>query len=291
MRSTRDICRKLAEQRGISMPLALLLFLICALLTSVVIAAGTAAVGRSSNLSAGDQRYYSVVSAAELVQSTFDETRVNISCTQVKQFTRQTSYTESGVTRGSSTDTVEQTTLFVNGTQIATASGDGTLPISLNGLTLPERSAVCLLLGSAGGTASASELWSRMATGLAGGSGVELGEFDLTHTISSAPAGIDKTALQNALEVKITEWTLEDGGLQLQFDSAHASEQDDFSSLTLLCGSDFVTSESTEENRATPVDVPADSGYLRTETTTVTTTRNADVSWTSTSLQKTGGSA
>ncbi len=45
---------------------ALLLFLVCAAVASVVLASATAAAGRVSGLAKSDQRYYSVASAAQL---------------------------------------------------------------------------------------------------------------------------------------------------------------------------------------------------------------------------------
>lgn len=62
------IHHKLRSRRGASLSIALLLFLVCLAVASVVLAAGTAASGRLSELREADQRYYSVTSAAELVR-------------------------------------------------------------------------------------------------------------------------------------------------------------------------------------------------------------------------------
>lgn len=63
---------KLKSNIGASISFALLLFLVCAVVGSVVLAAGTAASGRISELAEADQRYYSVTSAAELLKDTLD---------------------------------------------------------------------------------------------------------------------------------------------------------------------------------------------------------------------------
>lgn len=63
------IGRKLRSRRGASITFALLLFLVCAMVSSVAIVAGTAAVGRVSNMAEADQRYYAVTSAVELLKS------------------------------------------------------------------------------------------------------------------------------------------------------------------------------------------------------------------------------
>lgn len=59
---------KLGSRRGASITYALLIFLVCAVVSSVVIVAGTAAAGRMANLAQFDQRYYAVTSAAELLK-------------------------------------------------------------------------------------------------------------------------------------------------------------------------------------------------------------------------------
>jgi len=58
---------KLRSDRGASITFALLLFLVCAVVSSVVIVAGTAAAGRMSHLTEMDQRYYAVTSATGLL--------------------------------------------------------------------------------------------------------------------------------------------------------------------------------------------------------------------------------
>ena len=63
----RTLKRKLNSQRGASLTFALLLFLVCAVVGSAVLVAGTAAAGRMSKIAEMDQRYYSVNSAARLL--------------------------------------------------------------------------------------------------------------------------------------------------------------------------------------------------------------------------------
>ena len=48
--------KKVASRRGASITFALLLFLVCAVVSSVVIVAGTAAAGRISRMAEMDQR-------------------------------------------------------------------------------------------------------------------------------------------------------------------------------------------------------------------------------------------
>ena len=66
------IRQKITSQSGASITYALLLFLVCAVVSSVVLAAGTAASGRISQSVSTDQRYYSVTSAARVLINELD---------------------------------------------------------------------------------------------------------------------------------------------------------------------------------------------------------------------------
>ena len=78
----RDIMKKikmkLRSQSGASITFALLLFLVCAVLSSVIIVASTASAGRMSGIAEMDQRYYSVSSASELLKDLLNEKMVAI---------------------------------------------------------------------------------------------------------------------------------------------------------------------------------------------------------------------
>lgn len=69
---------KLTSQSGASITYALLLFLVCAVVSSVVLAAGTAASGRISKSAESDQRYFSVTSAAKLFKEMIDGKSVKV---------------------------------------------------------------------------------------------------------------------------------------------------------------------------------------------------------------------
>lgn len=61
------IRKKLQSRRGASLTFALLLFLVCAVVGSLVLVAGTAAAGRLKGLGESEQRFQAVNSAAEMV--------------------------------------------------------------------------------------------------------------------------------------------------------------------------------------------------------------------------------
>ena len=64
---------KLKDNTGASITYALLLFLVCAVVGSVVLAAGTAAAGRMSQAVENDQRYYAVTSAVRVLREQLDK--------------------------------------------------------------------------------------------------------------------------------------------------------------------------------------------------------------------------
>ena len=70
--------RKLKNQTGASITFALLLFLVCAVLSSVIIVAATAASGRMAGIAEADQRYYNVTSACRLLEELIDGKSVSV---------------------------------------------------------------------------------------------------------------------------------------------------------------------------------------------------------------------
>ncbi len=65
--------KKLNNERGASITWALLIFLVCTVVGSAVLVAGTAAAGRMSKLAENDQRYYAVTSTAGLLRDVLKE--------------------------------------------------------------------------------------------------------------------------------------------------------------------------------------------------------------------------
>ena len=85
------IKKKLRSQRGASLTFALLIFLVCAVLSSVIIVAATTAVGRMSRLAERDQKYYAVTSAAELMKDLLKEPVSIVKRTETTTVTETTS--------------------------------------------------------------------------------------------------------------------------------------------------------------------------------------------------------
>ena len=74
----KAIRKKLSSNSGASITFALLLFLVCAVIGSVILTAGTAAAGRLSKMTEMDQRYYSVTSAAALLRDMIDNQSISV---------------------------------------------------------------------------------------------------------------------------------------------------------------------------------------------------------------------
>ena len=84
--------RKLRSPRGASITYALLIFLVCTVVGSVVLAAGAAAAGRLSKVAEMDQRYYSVTSAADLLAKKLNGKTVTITRTREETSATTVSY-------------------------------------------------------------------------------------------------------------------------------------------------------------------------------------------------------
>lgn len=69
---------RLGAQKGASITFALLIFLVCAVVSSIVVVAGSTAAGRMSQMAQTDQRYYAVTSAAELLRAAIDGQAVTV---------------------------------------------------------------------------------------------------------------------------------------------------------------------------------------------------------------------
>ncbi len=86
------IKNKIRSRRGASLTFALLLFLVCAVVGSVVLVAGTAASGRMSQIAEMDQRYYSVNSAARLLIEMMENKSVRVEKTVMTDLSADDSY-------------------------------------------------------------------------------------------------------------------------------------------------------------------------------------------------------
>ena len=72
-KNEKRIKKKLRSKKGASITFGLLLFLICAIISSLVLVAGTSAAGRLAGMAQTEQRYYSVSSTAKMIQEILED--------------------------------------------------------------------------------------------------------------------------------------------------------------------------------------------------------------------------
>jgi len=109
------IKQKLQSERGASITFALLLFLVCAVTGSLILMASTASAGRMSRTAKMDQQYYSVTSAAGLLQEAVEKESV-----KVEQTTETTTVTKSTGEEIPEESGTEKSSVFINGEKVVT---------------------------------------------------------------------------------------------------------------------------------------------------------------------------
>ena len=97
----RIVMRKLNSNEGASLMVALLFFVMCATIGSIILAAATASSGRLKNLKADDQAYYANSSAMNLLGELFSDSENAI-------LIQHTIQTEENLNTGTSTLTVDK---------------------------------------------------------------------------------------------------------------------------------------------------------------------------------------
>ena len=242
--------RKLRGRAGASLTFALLLFLVCAVIGSVVLAAGTAAAGRFSQLTSMDARYYAVTSAARLFCDQLDGRSVTVTRVRVSTETETTTYTE----QPDSTVTETVTTSGPDYTYSSTLPAAG---------TLLGDAATTLVFGSVTDYDSA-EGWNASGASAAA-------TRDLTVTVG------DKTSL--TVNVRVSQRP--DGVMELTF--SNADEPKYTVLMTLACSRSGTPGSTTAYTTSS-----GGSGLTRTETVTAVTreTRPDTFTWTVTSMKK-----
>jgi len=81
----RTVLKKLNSSKGASITFALLAFLVCAVISAVLLASASAAAGRLSGLAAADRRYYAVTSAVQLFSDSLSESKGGVNTFSVER--------------------------------------------------------------------------------------------------------------------------------------------------------------------------------------------------------------
>ena len=89
----KTVLQKLRSRKGASLTFALLAFLVCAVISAVLLASASASAGRGAEIAQMDQRYYAVTSAAQLISDAIqDQCKFGIRRQAIHEETWETDY-------------------------------------------------------------------------------------------------------------------------------------------------------------------------------------------------------
>ena len=257
--------KKLTSRSGASLGISLLLFLVCAVLGSVILTAGTTTLGRVYSVSDSDQRYYSVTSAAELLSK--ELTGKSVTITRKKESENNGSNTTDTYTMTAQTFVPKNTD--VDGKTVVIMEGKGAItipePPTTSGVDTSNMSfltarAVELMFGKNTFTAEDAMDFSFAES-------VYVPEEAVEFTVNHKDKGTD-TPLEN-LKAYGTYLMKQDGTLVITVSSKDDTDKTDYT-LTLTLTPIF--DEQTSVSRSTEYD----SGAPVTKTTT---TKTSTVEW------------
>lgn len=230
--------RKLRSERGASISFALLLFLVCATVGSVILVAATSASGRLSRLAESDRRYYSVTSAAALFQEKYNGAE-DVIVEEVSTQSTQT-YAMDGTPKGDPSVVTKAPVITVNGKE---TGADTVLPVTAD---------AALQLASDSAQSS-----------------------PYTRTMTLEPEH-QSTQVKQGLAVQVEETLTDKGQLSLQISSgggAGAGSNPEVYRLCLTFEADRAADTDVRTTEGTPEYVSPGEYQITTTTTTKTTTK------------------
>ena len=264
--------KKLNSQRGASLLVALLLFMLCTAVGSVVLTAGTASAGRLSRAREMDRRYYSVTSAAELLRDVVESERIVVERTKATTITTVTSYEAD---EGSGQVAVVSSNTSTHDAYHSTLNG-GTVR---RGQSLLTDAAVSVVFGEddvvPDRTYANETLWAQS---------VPAAFTPYSRSVSMVHAPYNAAIDAQALRVRLTETVRSDGTLVFLLASDDGGTEQYRLQLT------FTLNVESRENTGTSAFDPEVSGsgesYIETTVSTVTTTKTDQLTWTLTDIGK-----
>ena len=261
---------KLKSNKGASLIIALLLFLVCTVVGAVVLASATASAGRVSKLAEMDKRYYKVTSAAELLAKRLCGKEVKIVRTKTDERITETEFTvaidvngEEQVSEGQpSVRSVETYTTAVNPAGSSPDLFDGNYEHA--GFSFLTERAVRLMFGSepVNNAAAMNYSFSRAENGAGN-------RFTVTHDDPGLNAEV--------------EWKTESDGT-LVFRVSDGASKDSFAViLTLTPSINEAESTETSDNAST---VRTEGGYKETLSRITTLKKTSVIKWSVASIEK-----
>ena len=296
MRALRKrIFNKLSSARGASLTMALLLFLVCAVVGSVVLAAGTAAAGRISERAQSDQRYFAVTSAAELLARELDGKSVTIvreettTTTKVKTYTVGWNAVTGEETVGTPSEDSSTVTTYTTAVKSALPGGtDTALENKAMGGNVPKEVGVELNFLAARGVkllfgAEACNTEAAMACSFPSGAVEPATALELLPSLGEGVTGISAEELAS-LAVSCTYELKSDGTLVFRL-SDQPGDGDRFTAVLTLQPSFDRSERTAKSGGGSPTVTPTSSGYTETTASSVTRTVTATVTWSVASIE------
>lgn len=284
------VVTKAKNRIGASLSMAMLLFLVCAVIGAVVLTAGTAAAGRLSRMAEMDRRYYSVTSAAELLADKLTDTTVTIERTRayteetVKSYTvgidseGNESITENGtaVSRSATYSTAVNGSLLASDVQVDTV-GDAVpvsnvgSSISLSGCSFLTTRALKLMFGGSPCNTDA-------AMGYSFSPGNSESAFSFTMEHSSAAVSVDSLGVKGTCTMK------SDGTIVIRL--MDDGTKDNYVLVITLIPHIDESTNTKSGGTDTPTVARSGSEMTQTVRNTLTVTKTSSVYWTLGSIAK-----
>ena len=268
---------KIKSQRGASITFALLLFLVCAVVSGIVIVAATAASGRMDQIAESDQRYYAVTSAAELLKDALDGKTVTVKTVETSIFTQSHNGDTVTETPDSSEDAKEVKMWYGDAESSATTLTEDTME-------------ALSVLGDAAYRVANAE-YKKLQTPAEGETAKELviapnppdisGGRQLTLTAT----GVSDATVTGAFSVDIVEQATSKGIVNFFVSKTDGKDPNKAYTLKLSLKADVKTTADKQTTTGTPTNVSADGtkyDIVETTTSTIETT----MIWTLTDIVK-----
>ncbi len=282
----RMISKKLRSSKGASLTFALLAFLVCAVISAVLLASASAASGRLSNLAESDQRYYAVTSAAQLFCDTLEGQEFTIERTKVSYSSSRQNYIIIGSQAVRNNDPVLNADIPTDLSD--TCTNTILLPTSLvasgtsNLVDITDNVDAVMQTGFLAEAAIKFAIDGQTSDG-AWGITPRLREYQWTMQITA-----DKAAAGISVQIDVDAIMAKDGTITLTFTNHEATVKNPFSVIVTLAASIEDNSTAWDVNvseRVFPKDI-TEYGYNMVTLTTKTEKKTTKISWTVTDIKK-----
>ena len=255
------------DERGVSLPLALFLFMICALLAAVVLAAGTTVIGQHANEADSNQRYYAVSSAAQMFSDVLDGQSVTVSVQKSSDVTFTVHYSDGEVTSKDRSESNVSYSLTIDGKDADSED-----------LTLLEQT-TCDLLGILGSDADAQSFWNGDFSFVGESFSTQL---NIDHSMTRVPSGYQEQNVEKALKVVAMERLNADGSIVFTFENASSTSNEYAVELAMDADTQLVEESSESQPEITQNETE------KMETRHVVDTKNFVITWRSLGISKAG---